>query len=117
MIWIYTLLKNMWKAWGCRGVTILLITEISILLCWMETTCLTERSIVTIQKANYYVDVKMRAFMDPEQMEWLKRDLESTEKRCIIFSHQSIDTFMRNGDEVRQILEDENRRAGFKKWY
>ena len=66
-------------------------------------------------KANYYVDAKMRAFMDPEQMEWLKRDLESTEKRCIIFSHQSIDTFMRNGDKVRQILEDENRRAGFKK--
>lgn len=55
--------------------------------------------------------------MDPKQMEWMKRDLESTEKRCVIFSHQSIDTFMRNGDKVRQILEDENRRTGLKKWY
>lgn len=53
--------------------------------------------------------------MDPKQMEWLKRDLESMEKRCVIFSHQSIDTFMRNGDKVRQILEDENRRTGLKK--
>lgn len=66
-------------------------------------------------KANYYVDASMRAFVDPEQMEWLKCDLKKTKKRCVIFSHQSIDTFMRNGDKVRQILEDENRRTGFKK--
>ena len=43
-------------------------------------------------RANYYVDSKMRAFMDPEQLEWLKKDLAATDKRCIIFSHQSIDT-------------------------
>lgn len=36
-------------------------------------------------KANYYVNPKMRAFVDPEQMEWLKKDLESTDKKCIIF--------------------------------
>lgn len=66
-------------------------------------------------KANYYVDASMRAFIDPEQMEWLKCDLEKTEKRCVIFSHQSIDAVVKNGDKVRQILEDENRRAGFKK--
>ena len=66
-------------------------------------------------RANYYVDSKMRAFMDPEQMEWLKKDLAATDKRCIIFSHQSIDTFMNNGSEVRSILEEENRRSGFQK--
>ena len=66
-------------------------------------------------KANYYVDSKMRAFMDPEQMEWLKKDLAATDKRCIIFSHQSIDTSMNNGSEVRSILEEENRRSGFQK--
>ena len=66
-------------------------------------------------RANYYVNPKMRAFMDPEQMEWLKKDLAATDKRCILFSHQSIDTFMNNGSEVRSILEAENERCGFKK--
>ena len=66
-------------------------------------------------KANYYVDMKKRAFVDPEQMEWLKKDLATTNKRCILFSHQSIEHAMNNGHEVRKILEEENRRAGFKK--
>lgn len=66
-------------------------------------------------KANYYVDPKMRAFVDPEQMEWLKKDLAATNKRCILFSHQSIDTFMNNGADVRRVLEEENERSGFKK--
>ena len=66
-------------------------------------------------KANYYVNPKMRAFVDPEQMAWLKKDLESTDKRCVLFSHQSIELFMNNGADVRRILEDENKRAGFKK--
>lgn len=66
-------------------------------------------------KANYYVDPKMRAFVDPEQMEWLKKDLAATEKQCVIFSHQSIDYFINNGNKVRDILESENKRAGFKK--
>lgn len=66
-------------------------------------------------KANYYVNPEYRAFIDPGQMEWLKKDLASTNKRCILFSHQSIDTFVKNGNDVRQILENENERAGFKK--
>lgn len=66
-------------------------------------------------KANYYVDPKMRAFIDPEQMAWLKQDLAATDKKCVLFSHQSIEQFLNNGATVRQILEEENRRAGFKK--
>ena len=66
-------------------------------------------------KANYYVNPKMRAFVDPEQMEWLKKDLASTDKKCILFSHQSIEVFMNNGEAVRQILEEENRRVGHPK--
>lgn len=66
-------------------------------------------------RANYYVNPRMRAFMDPEQMEWLRKDLAATRKRCVLFSHQSIDTFMNNGREVRRILEEENRRCGFRK--
>lgn len=66
-------------------------------------------------KANYYVNSKMRAFIDPEQMEWLKKDLEATDKKCILFSHQSIDLCMNNGEQVRQILESENKCIGRKK--
>ena len=66
-------------------------------------------------KGNYYVNPQMRAFVDPEQMAWLKKDLESTDKRCVLFSHQSIELFMNNGADVRRILEDENKHAGFKK--
>lgn len=66
-------------------------------------------------KANYYVDPKMRAFIDPEQMAWLKQDLAATDKKCVLFSHQNIEQFLNNGATVRQILEEENRRAGFKK--
>lgn len=66
-------------------------------------------------KGNYFKHPAMRAFVDKEQMEWLQKDLASTRKRCVLFSHQSIDSFMNNGDEVRRLLEEENKRAGFKK--
>ncbi|MDD6130435.1 MAG: metallophosphoesterase [Prevotellaceae bacterium] len=66
-------------------------------------------------KANYYVDAKKRAHIDPEQMEWLRNDLAATNKRCILFSHQSIEQALNNGTEVRKILEAENKRAGYKK--
>ncbi len=66
-------------------------------------------------RANYYVDAKKRAHIDPEQMDWLKKDLAATNKRCILFSHQSIEEALNNGAEVRKILEAENQRAGFKK--
>lgn len=66
-------------------------------------------------KANYYVNPKMRAFIDPEQMAWLKQDLAATDKKCILFSHQSIELFLNNGEAVRQVLEDENKRSGYKK--
>lgn len=62
---------------------------------------------------NYYG--KSTDWMDREQLDWLRRDLASTDKRCILFSHQSIDFRLKNGEEVRRVLEEENRRAGRKK--
>lgn len=67
------------------------------------------------ERANYYVDARKRAFVDPEQMEWLKKDLAATDKRCVLFSHQSIDYAMGNREEVRKVLEEANRQAGFQK--
>lgn len=57
----------------------------------------------------------MRAHIDPEQIEWLKTDLRKTDKRCIIFSHQSLENTVPNRESIREILESENKRTGYKK--
>ncbi len=64
---------------------------------------------------NFYVDKSTREFIDDEQIGWLKNDLRSTDKKCIIFSHQCLENTVGNREEVRRILEDENQAAGFKK--
>lgn len=66
-------------------------------------------------KSNFYGKAGTGSYIDPEQMTWLKADLEATDKRCVVFSHQSIDTFLDNGEAVRRVLEAENRRCGFAK--
>ena len=48
-------------------------------------------------------------------MEWLKNDLAAIDKKCVLFSYQSIEQAMNNGYEVRKILEEENKRVGLKK--
>ena len=55
------------------------------------------------------------SYIDKEQMEWLEKDLATTELKSILLSHQSLDSEIKNGTEVRQILEKENKRVGFKK--
>ena len=55
------------------------------------------------------------SYLDKEQMDWLAKDLVATKLKTILFSHQSLDSELKNGAEVRAILEKENERAGFKK--
>lgn len=55
------------------------------------------------------------SYLDKEQMDWLAKDLAATKLKTILFSHQSLDSELKNGAEVRAILEQENERAGFKK--
>lgn len=64
---------------------------------------------------NFYVDPSMRAHIDPEQVEWLKKDLQQTDKRCILFSHQCLENTVQNRELIRGILEAENKRVGYKK--
>lgn len=66
-------------------------------------------------KGNYYIESSLINHIDPEQVEWLKTDLKATTKRCIIFSHESLENTVKNGEVIRKILEDENQKAGFKK--
>lgn len=64
---------------------------------------------------NYFQNPGKESYIDEEQQEWLKVDLASTNKRCILFSHQSLNMILRNGPAIQMILEKENERAGFKK--
>ncbi len=73
---------------------------------------------IDYQHANFYVKDEYRAYINPEQIEWLKKDLEQTEKKTIIFSHQSLINVMwgiKNRIEIQQILENINTVAGFQK--
>jgi calcineurin-like phosphoesterase family protein len=56
-------------------------------------------------------------YIGEEQIEWLKNEISTTEKNIIIFSHQSLENEngIDNKRQIRNIFEEENRSAGFKK--
>jgi len=55
-------------------------------------------------------------FIGDEQRKWLVNDLKSTKLQTLIFSHQSLEgEGIENRNEIRKILEDENKSSGFKK--
>jgi len=56
-------------------------------------------------------------YIGEEQIEWLKNEISSTEENIIIFSHQSLENEngVENNLQIRSILEEENRSAGFNK--
>lgn len=65
--------------------------------------------------ANFYVDGSKRAWVDPEQLEWLKQEIRRDAKRCIIFSHQSLENTVGNREEIQKLFEAENQRVGYTK--
>jgi calcineurin-like phosphoesterase family protein len=55
-------------------------------------------------------------FIGEEQTKWLINDLKSTKNPVILFSHQSLESDgIENRQQIRAILENENKTAGFKK--
>jgi 3',5'-cyclic-AMP phosphodiesterase len=53
------------------------------------------------------------AYVGPEQRDWLKRQLAESDRPVIIFVHQPIEDGIRNGDELRAVIEAaENERPG-----
>ena len=74
------------------------------------------KEIIHYDHANYgKYPYSNHSYIDKKQMEWLEKDLASTNLKTILLSHQSLDSELKNGAEVRSILEKENKRAGFKK--
>lgn len=53
--------------------------------------------------------------IDDEQLAWLRSELDVTRKRCLLFSHESIERMLTNGNEVRMLLEEVNQKADYQK--
>ena len=58
-------------------------------------------------------------YIAEDQREWLAKDLASTKAPTMIFSHQTLesDSGVANSQEVRSVLEEANRDAGWQKVY
>ncbi len=56
-------------------------------------------------------------YIGETQQKWLKEDLRNTVLQCVLFSHQSLEDNegVENREEIRAILEEENKRAGKRK--
>lgn len=66
--------------------------------------------LVPYEKANWYRSGITASWVDPEQLEWLREDLNRTRKPTLVFIHQGIDEAQGGGavpnrEEVRRILE------------
>ncbi|MDL5512574.1 metallophosphoesterase [Arenibacter sp. M-2] len=70
--------------------------------------------------ANFYIEQQNRSLVNPEQIEWLKEDLEKTDKQTIIFSHQAFDEIWDGWSSpsrfaVRKVIDDANNRTDYQK--
>lgn len=78
----------------------------------------TDHKYLDYDSANFYVDDKLRTYVDPQQIEWLIHDLQQTNLHTIILSHQSLINSgwgIKNRLQIQDILERENKRSGFQK--
>lgn len=68
--------------------------------------------------ANYYIDYPNRDLINPEQIEWMEQDINTTDKKVIIFSHESLDDLTMRGTnpvpnrlEVRNVIDKINKNS------
>jgi hypothetical protein len=77
-----------------------------------------EGAYIDYERANFYVDNQFRTFVTPEQITWLKDDLNNTLKPVILFSHQSLINpcwGIKNRFEIQDLLEKVNTKSGRQK--
>lgn len=74
-----------------------------------------EGKFIDFGNANYYIAKESRDLINPEQVAWLKEDIQKTDKPIIIFSHQTFDDMtirgsgpVPNRSEVRKLIEEIN---------
>jgi hypothetical protein len=68
-------------------------------------------------KGNYFSYPGKVGYVNDEQCDWLKDDLRKTDLPTFLFSHQGLvdNEGVNNRTQVRQILENENERCGYRK--
>lgn len=73
---------------------------------------------VDYANANYYINKSFRDLINPEQVAWLKEDINKTDKKVIIFSHETFDDITIRGSnpvpnrmEVRDVIREINNNA------
>lgn len=69
---------------------------------------------IDYNNSNFYVDSNLRTYIDNEQIEWFKADLETTALPTIVFSHQSLWHYhwgVKNRLTLQKILEANKRKV------
>lgn len=72
---------------------------------------LKEGQYLDFDHGNYYVPYPNRDLVNPEQIEWLRNDIASTEKPCLLFSHEAFDevwegSTVPNRLEIRKVIRE-----------
>ena len=65
---------------------------------------------------NYYAHGELRDWMPPDQLAWLRESIETAPGPCVLISHESFEresNGVKNYAEVRQIINDANRRRPY----
>ena len=70
---------------------------------------------VDYANANYYIDKKYRDLINPEQVQWFRQDVMRTDKKVIVFSHETFDDItirganpVPNRELVRNVIKEVN---------
>ncbi len=63
---------------------------------------------IDYKNANFYVDSSIRTFVNEEQIDWFKSDLEVTKNPTLVFCHQSLWYGVKNREKLQKIMETHN---------
>ncbi len=66
------------------------------------------------KKSNYFSHEGKRGYFGPQQLEWFKKQLASTDLNVVVFSHQGLSDET-DGADMKKAIDDANTKAGFGK--
>lgn len=66
---------------------------------------------IDYNNANFYVDSGIRTFINDEQIEWFKADLEATKLPVIVLSHQNLWRSVKNRLILQHIIENQKEKV------
>ena len=65
---------------------------------------------ISYSNGNYYNNPDSRAYIPPQQLEWVKKDITATKKWVVVFTHQSLEHWggVKNREEIYRIFKEAN---------